>query len=139
MRAQRVAIGDARVIEVLERIASHPEPLHDRDGRRIEPGGPGQDLGEVPFLEAETQGCATGLGGVAVAPGEPSQPPTDLDRRREWRLERRWREAREAKEATVVSALERPLRHAVRLESGLDGVDHLVALLARHDASGNSA
>ena len=91
------------------------------------------------FLEAETQGGASGLGGVAVTPGEPIEPPADLDRGCERCLECRRREAGEAKEATVVTTFDRPLGHPVRLEPGLDRVDQPIALVAGQDAAGSSA
>ena len=42
---------------------------------------------ELADVESEPEGGPTGFGGVAVTPGEPREPPADLDRRRERGLE----------------------------------------------------
>ena len=69
----------------------------------------------MEHLEPVIQRRRTGLGRVAVTPGGSSEPPADLDRRREWRLERRCREAGEPEERSIVPTLDRPQPEAVRV------------------------
>ena len=73
---------------------------------------------EGQVAEAESQGGAGGLGGVAAAPVLAGEPPADLDAGREMRLEPRHRQADEADE---IGHARRPRRPRARSRGGRNG------------------
>ncbi len=75
------------MLEVVGRIAGHPEPLHHRPGSRVGRRRERDDLVQCEAIEPEPEGRPRRLGRVAVAPGVGRQAPADLDARRERRLE----------------------------------------------------
>ena len=81
--------------------------------RRFAGHGERDDLLEGQVAEAEGEGGAGRLGGVAAAPVLAGEPPADLDAGREMRLEPRHRQADEADEVGHARDLDRPEPEAV--------------------------
>src|SRR5690242_13207464 len=81
--AQRMARGEAWMVEVIPRIVGHPELLHDPPRPPVPDGRERHDLA---FRGGHHGPCA--LGRQSPAPMLRGQPPADLDARREVRLER---------------------------------------------------
>src|SRR5579883_1501528 len=84
---ERMPLGDRRVVEVIGLRSRHSDPLHDGPRSEIRCGRERDDLLQSQVPEAEFEGRAGGLGGVAAAPMRAGQPPADLDAGREVRLE----------------------------------------------------
>src|SRR6185369_7651001 len=78
MQAQRVTFGNARVLEVLIRVA-HADALHDRTRPLIADSRERHDVWKAKPPECDAQDAARCLRGEALAPEGASQPPTDLD------------------------------------------------------------
>jgi hypothetical protein len=76
------------MVEIARRVAVHANPLHHPPRAFIGRHGERDDLIETRLFEPEPQRGCPGLGRVAVAPRIVREPPADLDRRREVRLER---------------------------------------------------
>src|SRR5438270_5220663 len=72
------------------------------------------------MLETEVERSPRRLGGIAMTPMRPAQPPSHLDRRGEGRLEHRLVEADEADESRDARHLDRPEAEAAALEFLLD-------------------
>lgn len=78
MKPQRMAEGNAWMLEVFGRIAAHPEPLHDPPRRLVEPRGEGDDLVQAELLEAVGDRSSARLGCIAAGPqcSRASRQPT---------------------------------------------------------------
>ena len=86
---QRVAHREPRVIEVVGRVSGHPEPLHHRRDRTFA-ATVNETISASPRTSnPNVERRRRRLRRVAVAPGVAREPPADLDRGREMRLERR--------------------------------------------------
>ena len=133
--AERAIGRQVRVVEVVGRVARHPDPLHHGPRADVRRDGERHDLLEPSLLEPEREGGPRGLGRVAVAPGLGRQAPADLDRGRERRLEVRRGQPGEADERPVRAPLQRPQPEAVVGPPPHDPVDERVALLARQRAA----
>ena len=119
------------MVEVVGRVVGHSELPHHSLRPDICWGGEGDDPVETDLDESEAQRLASGLGRVSLTPVLGGETPTDLDGRREMRLERRFQETGEAKEPAVGSPLERPQAESTLPEQHLDTVDERVTLSAR--------
>src|SRR6476469_7634089 len=78
MPAQRVLFRNVRVIELY--CPGHAQPLHDSLRWSIDKGREGNDLVQSHAFETILDRRARRLGGVAVTPKVPVQPPRGLDR-----------------------------------------------------------
>ena len=86
------------MLEVVRRVARHPDAFHDAHRAPVQWNCERDDLLKPQVLEGEPQAGCRGLTGVTVTPVLFRKPPTDLDARREVRLETRYREADKANE-----------------------------------------
>src|SRR5579862_2327124 len=122
--------GNPRMLEIVSRISGHSEPLHHPPRRLVERRRERDDLVQVELRESVFECGLTGLGRVAVPPVLAREPPADLDRRREVRLEARTREADEADEARAAGNLDGPQTPALLLEVPTDVLRECVARVA---------
>jgi hypothetical protein len=106
--AAEIAFGDMRVVEVVGRVMSHAKPVHHGTGVDVRLSRVGDELVKVEFVEGEGRSSTRCFGHEARSPGFSRKPPSDLDRRRERRLERRTSEPGEAEEAALRQLLECP-------------------------------
>src|ERR1700680_5185750 len=84
MTAQRVALGTARMIEILGWIAGHAEARHDLARGAVGRHGVGDNLAEANAAEPVIDRGARRLQRIALPPMGRRQSPGRLDRRREW-------------------------------------------------------
>src|SRR6185295_4538589 len=89
VRPQRMAGGDARVLEVVLRVVGHPDLLHHPPGAEVARHGEGDDLPEPWPLQgpAEAERLDGPFRRVAPVPERGREPPADLHAGREVRLE----------------------------------------------------
>jgi hypothetical protein len=127
---QLVAGRDPGMIEVLGRVAVHPDPLHDPDGSLVEHRGPREDLGQSGDLETVPKRLPGSFRCVTLAPRLRSEPPADLGGRRERGFECVNQEAREAKKARRVPALHHPQTVPMLREPSLDSPHEVLGLVA---------
>ena len=79
MRAQDVARREARVVEVVGRVAAHADFFHDALARQIDGGGEGDHLIEVERFPCIVKPGEGAFRGEALAPDFLVQLPADLD------------------------------------------------------------
>ena len=101
-------LGEAWVIEIVGRIARHPEALHDRPRSAVADSRERDDFVQVELDEPEPEHCPSRLRRVAAAPGLPGQPPADLHAWGEGSFEQRRREPDEAEESAILDSLDGP-------------------------------
>src|SRR5258706_14615087 len=82
MQAQRAALREARIVEILVRVV-HADAFHHGARCAIENGREGDDFSEADALETDSQGGSRRFRGVALAPVRTREPPADLDAGRE--------------------------------------------------------
>src|SRR2546423_8378129 len=116
------------MVEVVRRVARHSEPLHHPPRGLVEQRGERDDLVEVELFEAVRERRPPRLGCVAVPPIRACEPPPDLHRRREMRLEARAREPDEADEAGAAGDLDCPQSPALLLDLPPAQLGHSVTL-----------
>ena len=130
-RRSSLALAHVRMVEVLAWIVRHSEPLHHRLRAQVADRGERHQLVERQHPECKRRGATGGFGGIAASPRRVSEAPTDLDRRREVRLEARPSQSGESEELARAPLLECPKPPTVSFESRLDPIDQLVALRSR--------
>jgi hypothetical protein len=134
---ERVARGDARMLEVLVRVL-HADALHHRPRAQVGEGGERDDLGEADPLEAGAERGTRRLAGQAAAPEAARQPPADLDAGRARQGAPRHAQADEADELAALHELARPVAPALAFELPLPEVDARVARFAALQAPGST-
>src|SRR5689334_3979744 len=77
VRPHWAALRDARMVEPGD--LGQPDAPHHGLGRLVEHGSHGPDLVQADAVEGHRERSPRGLGGVAVVPGRPGQPPANLD------------------------------------------------------------
>src|SRR4051812_23502235 len=98
MSAQRMTFLDARMVEVVTRIVAHPEALHHATRPRVAWRRERDDLRQPELAERGIQCRNRAFGRDPAVPVLERDAPTDLDARRECRLEGRYGEADETNE-----------------------------------------
>jgi hypothetical protein len=116
------------MVEVVGGVAAHAKPLHHRPRAAIRHACKRDDFAEGHLFEAERKRRPSRLGRIAVTPGRPRQPPTDLHSRHEARLEPGHGEPGETNELARRPQLKRPKPKPVRLEPSLDPLNQHVTL-----------
>jgi len=119
---------DLRVVEVAVGIVVHADPAHDRTRAVVGDDGQRDDLLELERFERKLRDGARGLAGEALSPHRPRQPPPDLDRRHERRLEPGPRESGEPDEGTGRPHVQSPQPPPRILHVRLDAIGQRVAL-----------
>jgi hypothetical protein len=104
------------MIEIVLRIARHPEFFHHAPRAPVLRHGERDDLLEPGLLEAEFQRRHRALGRVAQAPMIEGQPVSQLNAGREGSLEARHRETDEADERSDARNFDRPEAESVLRE-----------------------
>src|ERR1700722_1534561 len=117
--------GDPGVVEPGD--LGQAQAAHDGLGRLVEHGGHGPDLRQAGAVEGDPDSGLRGLGGVAVMPGGPGQPPAHLQAAGAGHAVGHRIEAGEADERAGRGHLQRPQAVAALVEARLDAVDHRVA------------
>src|SRR5438045_1586955 len=130
MPAERVTVGQTRMIEILGWVAPHAEPLHDRLRAPVRHRREGDDGGKAERPEPVGDDQPRRLGRIAVTPVIERKPPTDLDAGREMRREARDREPDEADERGNARHLDGPETEAMLRKMRLETVDQRIALTA---------
>ena len=115
VRPQPVIFRNVRIREVFVGVV-HADALHDSARLQVEHGRERYDLGERKCLEADAQGGARPLGGVASAPMGMSQTPANLDTGRERQDAPGHRQPDEADERTRRQQLDGPVAPAAPFE-----------------------
>jgi hypothetical protein len=77
VRAQRVAFGEARVLEIIGGRAGHAEFFHDAARAKVGGHGEGDHFRQRQLLEGVAQATARAFGGEAPIPMRGGQPPAD--------------------------------------------------------------
>src|SRR5512138_331040 len=117
---ERMPLRQERMVEVVLGIVRHAQLLHDAPRADIGGYGPGEDLIQPDRLEPVAQRLARPFRRVAFPPRVGSQPPSDLDARRERGVEGRPLKAHVACDRATVPELDGPEAEAVLLEVRLD-------------------
>jgi hypothetical protein len=126
MAAQRVALRQTWVVEIVGRIVRHGEFLHH--AARAEVGGNRErnDTLQSHGLEAEAEHLACSFGCQASAPITGRNPPAYLDGGHEWSIETRDGKADETQEGSIRAKLSSEKAKAVKLKVLLDAIHHFV-------------
>ena len=114
------------MVEVIGRVAVHPDALHDRPRPAIGRHRERDDLVETDVVEAERQRAPRRLGCVPVPPMPAREPPTDFHGLPAQR-DRRRPEPHVSDERRDVRDLDRPQAPAVSVPLGFDAIDERVA------------
>ena len=122
------------MVKVVGRVVAHPELLHDPLGAQVGRRREGHELLETQRAEGVSEYRTRSFGGEAAAPVRARQPPPDLDRRRERRLERHRVEADETDEGARRVVLDCPQAPSAPLEGSDDAVGEGIALHLRQRA-----
>ena len=86
MRAERIALGYAGMLEILLGIA-HTDPLHDGSRPQVARGRERNDLRQGEPLETHAKSGSGCLGGEASAPMNSGEAPAPLPKPQTWCLE----------------------------------------------------
>ena len=131
MWTQRVTLRHPGVLEVVGRIACHPDALHHRPRAHVARCGERHDLVETDRVEPELQCRPRALARVSVAPVITRKPPSHFDRGRERRVEGREIEADEPDARRNAGNLDRPQPVAALVEPRFERRDLRLAFAAR--------
>jgi len=118
------------MVEVVGRVVAHPQLLHDPLGAQVGRRREGHELLETQRAEGVSEYRTRSFGGQPLTPVVPRQPPPDLDRRRERRLERHRVEADETDVGTGRIEFDCQQAPSAPLEAGADPVGEAIALRA---------
>jgi hypothetical protein len=131
MGPEWVPLGQQWMLEVVSRIAGHPELLHDSTGAKVPDRRDRDDLAEPEHVETMSQDGPSAFGRISFAPTRHVQPPSDLDTGLKWRVVSGRREPNESGERCHPGNLGRPESVAVLLQVELGALSELVALRSR--------
>src|ERR1044072_320557 len=98
MPAQRMTVRQRRIVEIVDRIAAHPEPFHDGARAVVRRGCERYDLGEREGPEAVVERQSRRLGCVTASPMREGEAPADFHTGHEMSGESRNRQSSEADE-----------------------------------------
>ena len=73
--AQRVVVGEGRMVEITGWVTGHAEPLHDAPGALVHRYGESDDLGEPEPPEAVVEHRPSGFRRITLSPIRAGQPP----------------------------------------------------------------
>ena len=126
--AERVAFRQAWMVEIVLRIASHTQLLHDADGAQIRRNRERDERGKMQVVESVANDGTGAFRGQSPAPLFCGETPADLDAGREVRIESRNADANESDE--IPGALQFGCVEAVTvlIEVSFNTVDHGAAL-----------
>jgi len=129
MAAQRMALGQAGVVEVGGGIVNHADLLHHPARALILGNGKRDKAGEAKGLKGEVNHGARAFGGQASAPAVESETPANFNRGHEWRVVAGDVEADKADEPLLGDEFGGVDAVAVTVEVLLDAGDEVVGLL----------
>ncbi len=119
------------VIEVILRVANHPDLFHNATRLHVANSRQRNDLIKLQFMESKQHRGEGPFRRVPAIPIRSSQPPSDLYGGSEMCLKRTMEQADEAGEIGLVGNLDRPESETVPLEMILNPLHRPIALLAR--------
>lgn len=131
MRAKRVAVCRKRMLEVVGRVVTHAETLHDPPRTFVADRREGNDFVEAQLIEGEGDGCASAFGRIAASPVLACEAPADLDGGREVGVEARLCKANEADELSALDELRSPQPPSALRDQHSLALGDRIAVLAR--------